>query len=143
FSVFFLCALCDSVVRGKGTRMHTPTGTTELRTFEEIQPGDAEAVGGKGLSLGRLAAAGLPVPPGFCVTTDAHRRLRGRGPDEALAGQIAASFAGQQDTFLGVEGAAAVCEAVGRCWASLDSERAAAYRRRQGVGAEGLAMGVV
>ncbi len=147
--------------------MHTPTGTTELRTFEEIQPGDAEAVGGKGLSLGRLAAAGLPVPPGFCVTTDAHRRLRGRGPDEALAGQIAAayqrlgggpvavrssataedsaaaSFAGQQDTFLGVEGAAAVCEAVGRCWASLDSERAAAYRRRQGVGAEGLAMGVV
>ena len=32
-------------------------------------------VGGKGASLARLAAAGLPVPPGFCVTTAAHRRF--------------------------------------------------------------------
>ena len=28
----------------------------------------------------RLAAAGLPVPPGFCVTTAAYRRLRETGP---------------------------------------------------------------
>ena len=32
-------------------------------------------VGGKGASLARLAAAGLPVPPGFCVTTAAYRRF--------------------------------------------------------------------
>ncbi len=147
--------------------MNTPTCANELRTFDEIHPLDADAVGGKGLSLARLAGAGLPVPPGFCVTTDAHRRLRGRSPDDTLAAQIAvayqrlgggpvavrssataedgaaASFAGQQETLLGIEGAPAVCEAVGRCWASLDSERAVAYRRRQGVGDEGLAMGVV
>jgi len=30
-------------------------------------------VGGKGSSLARLAAAGLPVPPGFHVTTTAYR----------------------------------------------------------------------
>ncbi|MBK8540733.1 MAG: hypothetical protein IPL60_12125 [Ardenticatenia bacterium] len=30
-------------------------------------------VGGKGASLARLAAAGLPVPPGFHVTTEAYR----------------------------------------------------------------------
>jgi rifampicin phosphotransferase len=54
---------------------------TDLRTFEQIGPGDAGAVGGKGLSLGRLAAAGLPVPAGFCVTTAAYRRLRARPPE--------------------------------------------------------------
>src|SRR5512136_3417744 len=31
--------------------------------------------GGKGASLARLAAAGLPVPPGFHVTTAAYRRF--------------------------------------------------------------------
>jgi len=33
-----------------------------------------ERVGGKGASLARMAAAGLPVPPGFHITTDAYRR---------------------------------------------------------------------
>lgn len=32
-----------------------------------------EQVGGKGASLARLAAAGLPVPPGFHITTTAYR----------------------------------------------------------------------
>src|SRR5512145_1270930 len=32
-------------------------------------------VGGKGASLARLAAVGLPVPPGFHVTTAAYRRF--------------------------------------------------------------------
>lgn len=30
-----------------------------------------ERVGGKGASLARLVAAGLPVPPGFHITTHA------------------------------------------------------------------------
>jgi pyruvate,water dikinase len=34
-----------------------------------------ESVGGKGASLARLAAAGLPVPPGFHITTHAYRRF--------------------------------------------------------------------
>jgi len=34
-----------------------------------------ERVGGKGASLGRMAAAGLPVPPGFHITTHAYRRF--------------------------------------------------------------------
>src|SRR5207247_9020488 len=32
-------------------------------------------VGGKGASLARMAAAGLPVPAGFHVTTEAYRRF--------------------------------------------------------------------
>ena len=34
-----------------------------------------ELVGGKGASLARLAVAGLPVPPGFQITTHAYRRF--------------------------------------------------------------------
>ncbi len=34
-----------------------------------------EMVGGKGASLARMAAAGLPVPPGFHITTAAYRRF--------------------------------------------------------------------
>src|SRR5947208_571422 len=34
-----------------------------------------EQVGGKGASLARLAAAGLPVPSGFHITTAAYRRF--------------------------------------------------------------------
>ena len=44
-----------------------------------------------------------------------------------------ASFAGQQDSFLDVVGADAVVEAVRRCWASLWTERAVAYRSANGI----------
>jgi pyruvate,water dikinase len=43
-----------------------------------------------------------------------------------------ASFAGQQETFLGVEGADEVCDRVVECWASFFSERALFYRSRKG-----------
>ena len=41
-----------------------------------------------------------------------------------------ASFAGQQDTYLGITGADAVLDAVHRCWASLWTDRAVVYRVR-------------
>ncbi len=164
-----------------------------------------ETVGGKGASLARLIAAGLPVPDGFHVTTAAYRRfvaenelqpailaaleavdvaqpatletasqtiralfvaahtppdvagavalayaaLAGRAPVVAVRSSATAedlpeaSFAGQQDTFLNVEGAAGVLEAVKRCWSSLWTARAIGYRARQGVGADGLSLAVV
>ncbi len=39
----------------------------------EIRENALALVGGKGLNLGRLTRAGLPVPPGFVVTTEAYR----------------------------------------------------------------------
>ncbi|QVQ50890.1 pyruvate, phosphate dikinase [Spiractinospora alimapuensis] len=36
---------------------------------------ELERVGGKGASLARLVRAGVPVPDGFCVTTDAYARF--------------------------------------------------------------------
>jgi pyruvate,water dikinase len=142
---------------------------SELLPFEQIRARDAETVGGKGLSLGRMVSAGFPVPPGFCITTTAYRRLHGQplASDPILVQQIAAayrqlgggpvavrssataedgavtSFAGQQETILGVRGEDDVCAAIARCWESLHSDRAVAYRRHQGVGDEGLEMAVV
>jgi rifampicin phosphotransferase len=141
----------------------------DIRSFEHIGREDVQAVGGKGLSLGLLAGAGLPVPPGFCVTSAAYRRLRGQSlrDDASLAAGVSeayrrlgegcvavrssataedaavTSFAGQQETILGVSGEAALLDAIERCWASLNSERAVAYRRRQGVAEDGMAMAVV
>jgi hypothetical protein len=36
---------------------------------------DLASVGGKGASLAKMAAAGLPVPAGFHITTEAYRRF--------------------------------------------------------------------
>ena len=43
-----------------------------------------------------------------------------------------ASFAGQQETFLDVEGSDDVCDRVVECWASFFSERALFYRSQKG-----------
>lgn len=136
----------------------------DIQFFDAIA--DVGLAGGKGLSLGRLAAAGLPVPPGFVITTEAYRRSGGtigpelaRSVEDAYArlggGPVAVrssataedaadtSFAGQQLTVLGSDGIAAVLDAIRRCWESLHTERAVAYRAKQGVDESGLAMAVV
>lgn len=159
--------------------------------FDSVGASDVESVGGKGANLGECARVGLPVPPGFCVTTEAYRAAVGDGAvrlvqdaakgdadaarefvhglpvpavvsekilaayrelgepavavrSSATAEDMAdASFAGQQDTYLGVRGPEAVMDAVRRCWASLWTDRAVDYRRQQGVSDEGIALAVV
>ena len=54
-----------------------------------------------------------------------------------------ASFAGQQDTYLNVQGVADVLGHVQRCWASLWTARAIHYRQRLGIDPLNVAMGVV
>ncbi len=53
------------------------------------------------------------------------------------------SFAGQQDTFLNVVGDQALLDAVVRCWSSLWTARAIAYRERNGIAHAGVALAVV
>jgi phosphohistidine swiveling domain-containing protein len=66
--------------------------------------------------------------------------VRSSATTEDLPG---ASFAGQQATLLNVHGEDELLEAVRRCWASLWSARAIAYRERQGFDHEAVTMGVV
>lgn len=54
-----------------------------------------------------------------------------------------ASFAGLQDTYLWVRGAAAAATMVRRCWASLYGEASVSYRRRRKLSEDDVAMGVV
>jgi len=54
-----------------------------------------------------------------------------------------ASFAGQHDTYLDVVGSTAILRHVSRCWASLFSERAVAYRLRNGLSHRSAQMAVV
>jgi pyruvate,water dikinase len=181
--------------------------------------GAADAAGGKGASLGELARAGFPVPPGFVITVGAfaaamsaadpsgelraeiealsaedldsiarvsaalrsritgaplpasvadaitagYAKLADGPPDPAAATDrppvdppdvavrssataedgSAASFAGLQDTYLGVTGGDSVLESVRRCWASLYNAESIAYRRRLNLPESALAMAVV
>lgn len=54
-----------------------------------------------------------------------------------------AAFAGQQDTYLDVRGEDAVVEAVRDCWASLWTDRAIAYRHREGTDPREVTIAVV
>ncbi|WP_117211541.1 PEP/pyruvate-binding domain-containing protein [Allorhizocola rhizosphaerae] len=54
-----------------------------------------------------------------------------------------AAFAGQQDTYLNVVGEEALIDAVRRCWDSLWTERAVAYRRRLGIDDREVSIAVV
>jgi pyruvate,water dikinase len=156
--------------------------------------------GGKGASLARMTALGLPVPPGFVVPADClaaalpdggaelRAALADAGDDSRLAAAAArarsivetcrpaadliddivahyaglgaddppvavrssacsedsetASFAGQQETYLHVRGAADVVARIRDCWASFFTERALFYRARKG-SLDDLGMAVV
>jgi pyruvate,water dikinase len=130
------------------------------RGLEELRATDADRFGGKSASLGELLHAGIPVPPGFAISTEAGQELTdtlrrdiamryaGLGDEVPVAARSSAlgedsaeaTFAGQQDTYLWVRGVDAVCDAVTKCWASLYNPEAVSYRERFGV--ENPAMGV-
>ena len=173
--------------------------------LQEIDLTQVAVVGGKGAQLGELSRIdGIHVPAGFCVTTDAFRRVMADAPSiddrldrlsrlnpddreavrmlsaeirrtlegiaipEDLAAAItralarlgeqaayavrssataedlpAASFAGQQDTYLNIVGPAAILQHISRCWASLFTERAVTYRLRNGFDHRKVHMAVV
>jgi phosphoenolpyruvate synthase/pyruvate phosphate dikinase len=44
-----------------------------IQQFGELGSSDIDQAGGKAANLGELTRAGLPVPPGFVVLTEAYR----------------------------------------------------------------------
>ncbi|WP_344679600.1 PEP/pyruvate-binding domain-containing protein [Saccharopolyspora taberi] len=132
--------------------------------LSEVDATKVDLVGGKAAGLGELIRAGERVPDGFCLTTevsragtvpeaelvDAYRRLCGGANGRVAVRSSAtaedlpgASFAGQQDTYLNVSSAAELIEAVGKCWESLRSERAIAYREANDIDHDAASMAVV
>jgi rifampicin phosphotransferase len=97
----------------------------------------------------REIVSASPWPPDLArVIRDRYLAL---GPTAAVAVRSSAtaedlpdaSFAGQQDTYLNVIGPDAVTDAVRRCWASLWTDRAVAYRNRNGIAHDRVALAVV
>ena len=96
-----------------------------------------------------VIASDLPEELAAAVT-DAYARLcaGGEAVDVAVRSSATAedlpdaSFAGQQETFLNVQGTASLLLAVRRCFASLFTDRAIHYRASRGIGAGGIALSV-
>src|SRR5213594_2286148 len=109
---------------------------------------EAAGVTGETPATARVRLVASPVPAGIAdPVRDAYRAL---GASEVAVRSSAtaedlpdASFAGQQDTLLGVLGEDAVLDAVRKCWASLWNDRAVAYRQSHDVLAQGLRLAVV
>ncbi|HYJ49095.1 MAG TPA: PEP/pyruvate-binding domain-containing protein, partial [Microbacterium sp.] len=117
------------------------------------------AVGGTSVEAGssadapaaRAAVLAAPFPePVADAVRDAYALLVSRvgGPVAVRSSATAedlpgASFAGQQDTYLNVAGIDDVLDAVHRCWASLWTDRAVAYRAAQEMDGSGVALAVV
>ncbi|HSF80829.1 MAG TPA: PEP/pyruvate-binding domain-containing protein [Anaerolineales bacterium] len=90
------------------------------------------------------------IPPVLAnAIVQAYASLPGSNPAVAVRSSATAedlpeaSFAGQQETYLNVSGAAEVLEATQKCWASLWTGRAISYRARQNIASEGVALAVV
>jgi len=113
----------------------------------DLSPDDLPALARAAADLrARITAAPLPPEVAAEVTLAYHQLDR---PAVAIRSSATmedsaeASFAGLQDTYLAVRGADAVLDRVRACWASLYNDESVTYRRRQGMGEDGLAMGVV
>ncbi|WP_255769870.1 PEP/pyruvate-binding domain-containing protein [Pseudarthrobacter sulfonivorans] len=97
----------------------------------------------------RDAIRSAPVPPDIAAAIeDAYSALGNEVPVAVRSSATAedlpsASFAGQQDTYLNVVGAAAVVDAVRDCWASLWTDRAVSYRATRGIDPSAVALAVV
>jgi pyruvate,water dikinase len=113
----------------------------------DLPPDDLPALARAAADLrARITAAPLPPEVAAEITLAYHQLDR---PAVAIRSSATmedsaeASFAGLQDTYLAVRGADDVLDRVRSCWASLYNDESVTYRRRQGIGEGGLAMGVV
>ena len=93
----------------------------------------------EGAALSELLATAISSGYG-ALGDDVAVAVRSSGTAEDLA---EASFAGQHDTYLHIRTVAEVLSAVKRCWASLWTARATAYRHKNGIDHLGVAIAVV
>jgi phosphoenolpyruvate synthase/pyruvate phosphate dikinase len=139
---------CVTTDAFRGTIAEVPSLDDQLDELSRLDPDDREAVRTRCAGI-RLTIESLAVPGDLAAAIT--RALAESGEQAAYAVRSSAtaedlptaSFAGQQDTYLNVIGPAAVLQHVSRCWASLFTERAVTYRRRNGIDHRTVQMAVV
>ena len=120
-----------------------------LAALKAVDPAQPATLDAASQAIGQLfAGAEIPAPLAEAIT-QAYAALPGEDPAVAVRSSATAedlpgaSFAGQQETYLNIHGAQAVLEAARKCWASLWTGRAIAYRLRQGIAPHQVALAVV
>lgn len=76
-----------------------------IKTFEEIHKEDVLLVGGKGANLGEMVTAGIAVPSGFVLTSDAYRLFL---QENGLAGLLSQTLKEAGDNLEQLRSAAAL-----------------------------------
>lgn len=134
--------------------------------FDQINKNDVAEVGGKGASLGEMTRVGIPVPPGFVVTTQTFKQFFDseipidvveeitKAFDELGVERVAvrssavaedssqSSWAGQLESYLNVTRENLI-ENIRKCWNSIKSERVLSYAGGVGVDEKDLLVAVV
>jgi pyruvate,water dikinase len=77
-------------------------GRPLIVALDHVDAGALPLVGGKAANLGELTAAGLPVPAGFCVTTEAYRDVATAAGLAELLDRLAATPAGDTSALAGL-----------------------------------------
>lgn len=137
-----------------------------IKFFSEISKNNVNLVGGKGASLGEMTQAGIPVPPGFVITTETYKQFINEEIPIDVKEQILESFdllkaervsvrssavaedssqaswAGQLETYLNVNRENLI-EKIRECWNSINSERATTYAAGQNLSEGQLKVAVV
>jgi len=118
---------------------------SQIKTFQEISKSDIAIAGGKGASLGEMTQAGIPVPNGFVIITDAYNKPLDEKEifaafDKLKTIHVAVrssataedsnntSWAGQLETYLNVTREKLI-ESIKKCWASINTNRAICYAK--------------
>ncbi|WP_182443490.1 rifamycin-inactivating phosphotransferase [Streptacidiphilus sp. PB12-B1b] len=139
------CVTTDAFLR---TMAQEPSIGAQLDQLSRPAPDDQAAARTLSARI-RRTIEGVAVPDDIAAAIV--RALAGLGEQAGYAVRSSAtaedlptaSFAGQQDTYLNVVGPAAVLRHVSRCWASLFTDRAVAYRRQHGIDHRAVRMAVV
>lgn len=121
-----------------------------LEELARVRPSERERLSALA-ARAREAILATPLPePVARALAEAHAALSAGEPVELAVRSSAtaedlqvASFAGQQDTYLGIVGREALEDAARRCMASLFTERAASYRADAGIDPRTVRLAVV
>jgi phosphoenolpyruvate synthase/pyruvate phosphate dikinase len=149
-----------------------------IKNLRDIRASHVQSAGGKGASLGELLAAGISVPPGFVITTEAFEHVTATLPvvtaetilatpiPPSLQKEIVAEYTALDCEFVAVRSSATaedgashawagqlesfvptskseVIDNIKKCWASLFSQRATAYREQAGLAHANVSVAVV
>src|SRR6266568_2144262 len=125
-----------------------PAIDDRLERLSRLKPDDREPIRALSAEIRRTLEA-VAIPDDLAAAITRPLLLLGEHAAYAVRSSATAedlptaSFAGQQDTYLNVVGPVAILQHVSRCWASLFTERAVTYRRRNGVDHRTVRMAVV